>query len=374
MTHGSTIALSKQALADTIDPIDVKPETHSMTINVVDPTKIAGWDEMVRSYPGSSFFHSSAWAHLLKEAYGYKPQYFSMQDRGSLGAVIPMMEIDSLLTGKRGVSLPFSDYCEPIVPDPETCRALFERIRAHGAEKKWKYIEMRGGEGYSDSAIPSSCFLKHVLELSGDEDRLLASFRKGTKSAIKKAISDGQLQMVLSESEDALRDFYRLNSITRKRHGLPPQPWYYFKKLYDLLISRGHGFIVQASVENKVIASGVFLHFGHDAVYKYGASDVEYQQLRPNNLVVWEAIKWYCRRGYKTFDFGRTEPENEGLRIFKSGWNTKETKVNYFRYDLGRSAFIQNGTGINPLYTKLMHKLPVPVLELMGRVLYRHVG
>lgn len=216
--------------------------------------------------------------------------------------------------------------------------------------------------------------MKHVLELSEDEDRLLASFRKGTKSAIKKAISDGQLQMSTTDSEDALKEFYRLNSITRKRHGLPPQPWYYFKKLYDVLISRGHGFIVQASVDNKVIASGVFLHFGHDAVYKYGASDVEYQQLRPNNLVVWEAIKWYCRKGYKTFDFGRTEPENEGLRIFKSGWNTKETKVSYFRYNMGQKAFILNGNGINPLYTKLMNKLPVPVLELMGRMLYKHMG
>ncbi len=341
---------------------------------IIDPAEIENWDVQIRGLPGCSFFHSSAWANLLKEAYGYRPMYFAVMDAGSLKAVIPMMEVDSMLTGKRGVSLPFSDYCDPLVPDQQTNRVLFEQVREHAAHNRWKYFELRGGEGYSENAVPSSCVLKHVLELSADEDRLLASFRKGTKSAIKKAVSDGQLKMSISESEDALKEFYRLNSITRKRHGLPPQPYYYFKKLYDGLISRGHGFIVLASFENKIIASGVFLHFGQDAVYKYGASDVEYQQLRPNNLVVWEAIKWYSQRGYRNFDFGRTEPDNEGLRIFKSGWNTRESNVRYFRYDVGRRTFIRNGQGINPLLTKVMNKLPVPVLELMGRVLYRHMG
>jgi lipid II:glycine glycyltransferase (peptidoglycan interpeptide bridge formation enzyme) len=343
-------------------------------VKLLDPTTLDSWDVKVAALPGASFFHSSAWANLLKQAYGYRPLYFSVMDGGLLKAVIPMMEVDSMITGKRGVSLPFSDYCEPLVPDLETSRDLFERIREYGAANKWKYIEIRGGEGYSDNAVPSSSVLKHVLELSEDEDRLLANFRKGTKSAIKKAISDGQLQMITSESEDALNEFYRLNSITRKRHGLPPQPYYYFRKLYDVLISRGHGFIVLASLGNRIIASGVFLHFGQEAVYKYGASDVEYQQLRPNNLVVWEAIKWYSRRGYKNFDFGRTEPDNEGLRIFKSGWNTKESKIRYYRYDLGRDAFVQNGKGINPLITKYLNKLPIPILELMGRMLYRHMG
>jgi hypothetical protein len=343
-------------------------------MKIIDPTEIESWDDQVRGLPGCSFFHSSAWANLLKEAYGYRPLYFSVMDSGRLKAVTPMMEVDSMITGKRGVSLPFSDYCEPLVPDLETNKALFEHIREYGAANKWKYIEIRGGEGYSDNAIPSSCVLKHVLELSKDEDLLLASFRKGTKSAIKKAISDGKLQMITSESEDALKEFYRLNSITRKRHGLPPQPYYYFRKLYDVLISRGHGFIVLASFENRIIASGVFLHFGQQAVYKYGASDAEHQQLRPNNLVVWEAIRWYCSKGYKSFDFGRTEPDNEGLRIFKSGWSTQESKVRYFRYDLGRNAFVKNGQGVNPLLTKFMNKLPVPILELMGKVLYKHMG
>lgn len=345
-----------------------------MHIEILDPTKIPDWDAQILVLHSYSFFHSSAWASVLKEAYGYKPLYFTARENGKISAVIPVMEVTSLLTGKRGASLPFSDYCEPLVPDSDMRNALFECIRDYAAVKKWKYIEIRGGEDYRGESTPACSFLKHVLELNGDADRLLASFRKGTKSAIKKAISDGQLQMCTDESEGALKEFYRLNRITRQRHGLPPQPYHYFKKLYDVLISRGHGFVVLASFENKVIASGVFLHFGKEAVYKYGASDVEYQQLRPNNLVVWEAIKRYSSQGYERFDFGRTEPENEGLRIFKSGWNTKESTIKYYRYDLGKGEFIIETNAVNPLFNKIFNKLPLSALEFVGSILYRHMG
>lgn len=60
-----------------------------------------------------------------------------------------------------------------------------------------------------------------------------------------------------------------------------------------------------ASFKGTIIAGAIYFHFGEKAVYKYGASDVKYQQLRPNNLVMWEAIRLYCQNGYKSFCFGR---------------------------------------------------------------------
>ena len=50
---------------------------------------------------------------------------------------------------------------------------------------------------------------------------------------------------------------------------------------------------------------------------KFSASDDAAWSLRPNLLVIWHAIKAACEMGCKSFDFGRTDAGNEGLRLFK---------------------------------------------------------
>ena len=42
------------------------------------------------------------------KTYGYKAQYFVIKSGDKFLAVIPLMIVDSMLTGKRAVSLPFS--------------------------------------------------------------------------------------------------------------------------------------------------------------------------------------------------------------------------------------------------------------------------
>jgi lipid II:glycine glycyltransferase (peptidoglycan interpeptide bridge formation enzyme) len=107
--------------------------------------------------------------------------------------------------------------------------------------------------------------------------------------------------------------------MTRKEHGLPPQPFHFFKKIHDHIISKNLGVVVLASFDRENVAGAIYFHIGEKAVFKYGASDKKFQHLRANNLVMWEAIKWYSQNGYRSLCFGRTEPENQGLLQFKSG-------------------------------------------------------
>ena len=89
---------------------------HPWTVNRVShPIDFPHWNESLRSLPGHTFFHTSSWADVLHRSYGYKPVYFTIWEGDILSALLPCMDIDSVLTGKRGVSLPFTDSCEPIV-------------------------------------------------------------------------------------------------------------------------------------------------------------------------------------------------------------------------------------------------------------------
>ena len=365
---------------------------------------------MLLRTPGASFFHSSAWARVLSESYGYTPFYFTVIENGNLRGLVPMMEVDSFLTGRRGVSLPFTDYCDPLLDGDISFQELFSQTIDYGKKRNWKYIELRGGSdleprtsnlepvsssssvqpsafSLQPSEVPSSSnlapcplclvpfcsYLGHTLDLSGGEEKIFSSLRDSTRRNIKKARNQG-VEVKISRDSVGVSEFYRLNCMTRKEHGLPPQPFHFFGKIYQYIISRGLGFVGLASHDGRNIAGAVFLHFGDKGLYKYGASDMKFQDLRGNNLVMWEGLRWFCNNGYKNFCFGRTELENEGLRQFKNGWGSEEHQIRYFKYSLAKEAFIPDKTKGAPIYTSFFRQLPMPALNVIGSWLYRHMG
>jgi hypothetical protein len=345
----------------------------SPELQIINPINNPGWDDLLLMHEGSNIFHTSAWSKSICESYGYTPAYFTVFNNNHIKGLVPIIEVSSRLTGRRGVSLPFSDYCEPIMESKEQFHNVFNRIITFGKERKWRYIELRGGSRFLEDETPSHHYYGHNLDLADDEKQILANFRDSTQRNIKKAQKEG-VTIRLSHSLESLDEFYGLNCLTRKRHGLPPQPYKFFRSVYDSIISKGKGFTAIATFKNEPVAGAVYFHYGENALYKYGASDKRYQDLRANNLVIWEAVKWYCRNGYKSLSFGRTEPENHGLRQFKSGWGTKENKIKYYKYDLQKDTFVKDTAIINPVYNKILKNLPVPILKTMGALLYRHMG
>jgi lipid II:glycine glycyltransferase (peptidoglycan interpeptide bridge formation enzyme) len=140
------------------------------------------------------------------------------------------------------------------------------------------------------------------------------------------------------------------------------------------MVSRNQGMVVLAFYDGKVVAGAVFLHFGEEAIYKYSASDPQYRHLAATGLILWEAIKWYCRNGFKVIDFGRTELQNEGLRVFKRGFCRNEQVMGYYKYDLIQGKWREDHLTIEKSFTKLVRKLPIPILRIIGSFLYRHIG
>jgi len=343
-----------------------------MNIQIIDPLTYPGYDEMVLA-SGGSLFHTSYWARVLHDCYGYRPCYLIKIHDGKIDVLVPLMEIRSFLTGRRGVSLPFTDYCEPMVSDTNNWQDVLVFVKSYGAQKKWKNWELRGGEQWMNQVHFSSSYYRHVLKLSTDVDTLYSQLKSSTKRNIKKAEREGII-IKRSHSLDAVKAFYRLHCLTRKKHGLPPQPEDFFLLLFDHVISRDLGQVVLAVYQDKPIAAAVYFHFGNEAIYKFGASDGSYLHLRPNDLLMWEALQGYCRTGYALFCFGRTEPENEGLRQFKKGWGAEENIVRYYKYDFNRKEFESKQSTGSTLSAMIFKKMPISLLKAIGKALYRHVG
>ena len=113
---------------------------------------------------------------------------------------------------------------------------------------------------------------------------------------------------------------------------------------------------------------------GEKAIYKYGASDMKYQHLRANNLLMWEAIKWYSQNGFKIFNFGITSPENIGLRQYKNGWGVKEQIIKYFKYDLSKNILVRRNNKLYGLHNAFFKRMPVAISKAFGALLYKYIG
>jgi len=344
-----------------------------LTLNVINPLEYEGWDKLLLSTSGYSFFHSEAWARVLYESYKYKLLYFTLFESDKLLASVPVMEINSFLTGRRGVSLPFSDYCEPIITKNIQFQDVIDSVLDYGKKAQWKIFEFRGGKSLHQGITSSTSFHRHLVDLTRNEQQIFDNFRSSSKRNVRKALREG-VEIRIGNSMEAMKEFYRLNCMTRKRHGIPSEPWYFFKKIYKHIISKDKGIIVLAFHKKKVIASAIYFHFGEKVVYKYGASDKKYQHLRANNLMMWEAIKRYSRKGSKSFCFGITDLDNAGLRQFKTAMATTEQTVAHYNYDFQETAFTCKNSFITDWHKKILQKMPVRFLKLAGNYLYKHYG
>lgn len=344
----------------------------SPRVDIIDPLSnedLAPWLEATAQ---STIFHSVNWARVMAESYGFQPVCLVLSQGGRIRACLPVMEVKSTVTGSRGVCLSFSDYCCAIVEDGEEFRLLFNTLLEYGRVRKWRYLEFRG-EPFLSGRTPCSIYAHHIIRLSTDEQFMLSRLRKSTARSIQKAVKEG-VTVRMSDTMDGVMEYYDLHCLTRRRQGLPPQPKSYFIKLHEHVIAQGLGFTALARKQGVTMAGIICLHFGKNAIYKYGASDPDYQHLRANNLLFWEIIRKYGQDGFRYLSLGRTDLDNPGLVLFKDGWGGEQSCLNYYRYDLTSDKFIPSGQADVSRYTGILKKMPVGVLKILGRMAYRHFG
>ena len=123
------------------------------------------WNELILKFNDYSFFHTKEWAKVLNDSYNYTPRYFLAFDNNHLVGIVPLVFIGSWLTGKRAVSLPFSDYCGPLFkPDLEPSK-ISQKMHLICRKEKYKYIEFRSANcKYPKEAQPFHIDYRHVLK------------------------------------------------------------------------------------------------------------------------------------------------------------------------------------------------------------------
>lgn len=347
------------------------PDT-TVRIEVRDPIAVPDWDLQLATWPNATFFHTQAWARVLRDVYGLRPLYFMARRAARVAGIQPLMEVSSWITGRRGVGLPFTDYCETLATDEAVRTQLVDAAIGYGRTHGWKYCEMRDRPDPAQSPASIS-FYGHSLDVNRAPDALLAACDPATRRAIRKAEREN-VTVAFGHTPEALDAFFALVCRTRRRQGLPPQPRRFFDEIHRQILLAGNGCIVLAYRGEQAVAGAMFFHFGPTALFKFGASNEAYQQLRANNLLMWRAIEWHANAGFARLDFGRTSRHNDGLRRFKRGWGTREYDIEYVRCNCRTGEFIRDRDCTRGWHTEIFKHLPPAVARLVGAAAYKHIA
>ncbi|MBA3035831.1 MAG: GNAT family N-acetyltransferase, partial [Desulfobacterium sp.] len=314
------------------------PCTSNLKPCLIDPVNDPRWDLFVLNHPFGYICHLSGWKQILEESFPHmKGHYLAIVDSSdnNIRAALPVFEVRSLLAGNRLVSIPFATICDPLVSSDEDITKLLDAAIDLSNNLGTSRIEIRATASThlnQDNRVDSVVYNKsHQLSLEPGPEELIKTFSKQVKRKLKKALNSG-FERQLAKNEQELKEFYHLYVKTRKRLGLPPQPYILFKLLWEKFSPSNNLSLLMIRNKGQLVAGFIIYKFKDRCSWDYLASDVDFQHLHTNYFGLWEAIKLSCLEGYKIFDFGRTGISNEGLMGFKKLWGTTIIDLPQFYY------------------------------------------
>jgi CelD/BcsL family acetyltransferase involved in cellulose biosynthesis len=362
--------------------VHVDPPT-CRTVHVFRPLEDSRWDEFVQRHPRSSAFHTRGWLEALRRTYGFTPLALTTSPPESpLENGWLFCSIDSWLTGRRWVSLPFSDHCQPLNADvacEEQFLAAFKEILVR---ERLRYIEVRPLQPPASPSLPPTllsskrtyCF--HHVDLTPE---LQILFRNSHKDSTQRKIQRADRERLRYEEgrSPALIDvFYGLQLLTRRRHGLPPQPKEWFRNVAACVGEAAHFRV--AYKDKQPLAAILTIRHKNTVMYKYGCSDAVYHNLGGMHFLLWKTIEDAKREGLRTLDLGRSDPWSEGLITFKDRWGSQRSVLCYSRYTSAQSP---RGVYADPdrnrknqLFLNLFTHRPHSLSRMVGELFYRHLG
>ncbi len=353
----------------------------SPQVRLIDPAADKRWDSFVQRQPHGCLYHQSRWAELIRTTYGFETRYLALESANVILAAVPLFLVRSWFTGKRLVSLPFSDYCNPLVRSSDDFALLLRQAQQVASDSGAKQVELRY---IGSDAPPASGFVlqnrshvNHILDLSEPLEIVKAKFHKNqVLRNLRKAQKEG-VQLVAAQTEDDMRLFYGLYLRTRRQNGLPAMPFKFFRNLWRLLFPRKMLHVLLALHASRPVA-GIVLARDHQTMfYLYGGSNASTRVRGASQLLLWQAIQMAHASGLAVFDFGRTAVNNQGLLEFKRNWGTVERTISTFTWSetqVSCSLLLNRRPAKRPVATAVFRRMPLPVLRLAGHFIYKHIG
>ena len=338
------------------------------------------WDRFVEGHVQGWLCHLSGWQRVVERSFPHiKGQNILIRDGTRIRAGIPIYDVRSPVTGDRLVSAPFATLCTPLASSVEDLAALVDGVLQLARARHARYVEIRTMQPLAGPAAERLAvfnrFRHHELLIDGDVEQLKKRFdRSCVRQRIERAARSGLDTATVVDAE-GLRAFYALYLKTRRRLGLPPQPYRFIESLWVTFAPSGMVEIELASREGTPVAGILLLKFKDRVSAEYLVSDERFRDLSPNQLLVWNAIRRAHDQGYRVFDFGRTDATNTTLMDFKRRWGTTVSDLPIYCYPPSHLAEMESpGARLRAALHWTVQHLPEEGDRWLGDLIYQHMG
>jgi hypothetical protein len=352
-----------------------------VAVYAIDPLVDQRWSEFVDRNSHSSIFHCVGWLEALWRTYGCKPLVFTTSGPNEpLANGLVSCEVRSWITGKRLVSLPFSDHCDVLADSAASCTDLLDQV-ANRVGREFKYAEIRPTSSLfaprDGNWRPSVQFIHHRLTLEPSIDELYRNLHKNCiQRKIRRAEKEA-LRYSKGRSDILLQQFYDLLLRTRRRQRIPPQPLNWYR---NLISSMGDRLMIRVVSKDAVPAAAILtLSHKGTTTYKYGCSDERLNRYGGMPFLFWMAIQEARGEGVRELDLGRSEAANSGLVRFKDRLGAAQEPMTYWvcsheRATEPRSLWIAHlARHIAPHLPAAFLHLPRAILAASGEIFYKHM-
>jgi FemAB-related protein (PEP-CTERM system-associated) len=350
------------------------PASTRISLDFLQPGETAAWEAYVEAHPKGTIYHSLDWKAVTEEGLGHKAYYLrGLNDAGNFVGVLPLFLVTGIY-GRRLVSMPMRDRGGLLYSEATAGSALLRRARELTCELSCKYFELRSSDDIDpELAREHGLRIEHHwvttrMDLTPGPEKL---WKVLDRNAERWAIRNARRKGVLIEedpSERGIETFYELFARTRTSLGIPPFPKQLFRSIQRHLISRGKANLLLARKDDTFIG-GLISVFSRDSfIPAYAAPQREFRKLSPSDCVLWHAIEWASRNGFRIFDFGADSPRQEGLLNYKKKWGGVQHRMSYAYYLNGIAAppDLDSSSPAYNLMRGIWKALPVPVSKRLG--------
>jgi Acetyltransferase (GNAT) domain len=319
----------------------------------------------------ASIFGSKPWLDVLTATYGFNVKASTCTSGDGTQAAILYSEISDI-RGQRVISLPFSDYCDPLVETETDWQKLISPILELQMPVRFRTV-------FNDIPLKDErfsrqvCALWHGVDLTRSEEELWGNLKDTARRNIRRAQKHG-ITIRQGSALDDVKTFYRLHCHVRKsKYRLLAQPFPFFENIHANFVPDDNISVLLAELDGVAIAGILFLVQGNTLYYKFNASiDLEF---RPNDLLAWSGILLGRRRGLARLDFGLSDLEQPGLIAFKRKFATQERDITQLLWSpSGYASPCAQATGeVLGSLTKILTEPEVPdsVARASSDLLYR---
>jgi len=342
----------------------------SQSLEVRDDARSDVWDAYVDGAPDGSVYHRSVWAEVIRDVFGHQTRQLSAWSSGRIVGVLPLVAFRSGLFGRFLVSMPFVNYGGIAADSPAAAAALLQAAAAYARVTGARSVELRHVARQCPQLPARTHKVSMHLRLQASADAQWTALDRKLRNQVRKAEkSDLTVQVGGAELLDR---FYAVFSENMRDLGTPVQSRRFFARILAAFPSQA-ALLCVAHAGVPVAGAFVIWHKGTMEV-PWASALRRWNHLCPNVLLYWEMLKFGIARGCRTFDFGRSTPD-EGTYHFKKQWGAEPVPL-YWEYWLREGAELPDRSPKNQRFSlaiAVWQRLPVAVTRLIGPRIVRSI-